>query len=752
MSAKKLAAQAKASAAASAALAAEQAAAETAAAAEDVLECGSCVDVFYPAVGKRASTDGGVSSQGEWRVGTVVRAHIGNPAGAPAPAGGKNSTAAAYPSHVVYDVMIRGGVEEKCLARSRLRLVCATCLADKRTFKPPPMYCEKCLAGIHQRWRYWDEAREDETPSVKLCNRCFNDVRASPESAVIMHELVGRAVDLSIFVERKEKDRPEFVDNWVQCEECHSWHHWVCALFKGEDTPEDTEWFCESCRKNRNKQLPDELVVPHATALPETELSKTLEKSVASALSDGSISCNPVTVRVVSNIENTNKVNETLRLSHVRSGDEAGGGGGEGASAYPEEFPYRSKCVLAFQERKGHPICFFAMYVQEYGSECPPPNTNRVYISYLDSVRYFESQPEGKRTLVYHAILVGYLEHVKRLGFTHAHIWVSPPKQGDDYIFYGHPDEMVNKRMGLLKLKQWYEQMLNIAKGKGIVADYQDMLEEFKGLESVSEIPLFSGDHWATSIHNKLKEESKKQLSKQPSSSGAKPPKASKQSSMNDMVEQLTEEMKSMRNHFIVVTLHAEHVGVGSNNCKPPTPDQRIHDPDPLMSNELIDSRATFLEKCQVFHWQFNEVPNAQHSTMMLLHYLHNRHRSKPAAPGDKSKRTGASGSLSEMARIHRSRTQKIESAMRDWSQLLRHAEQATKSETWELPPEELFGRILSQINRSKRDILHDKYNQCKQPTTSVMARSVFIRVLKRIAESFISCLLNMQSNPSLQA
>jgi hypothetical protein len=32
------------------------------------------------------------------------------------------------------------------------------------------------------------------------------------------------------------------------------------------------------------------------------------------------------------------------------------------------------------------------------------------------------------------------------------------------------------------------------------------MLEEFKGLESVSEIPLFSGDHWAASIHNKLKE------------------------------------------------------------------------------------------------------------------------------------------------------------------------------------------------------------------------------------------------------
>lgn len=61
------------------------------------------------------------------------------------------------------------------------------------------------------------------------------------------------------------------------------------------------------------------------------------------------------------------------------------------------------------------------------------------YISYLDSVRYFKSQPEGRRTTVYHSILVNYLAYARELGFTHAHIWVSPPKQGDDYIFYAHP-------------------------------------------------------------------------------------------------------------------------------------------------------------------------------------------------------------------------------------------------------------------------------------------------------------------------
>ena len=90
-------------------------------------------------------------------------------------------------------------------------------------------------------------------------------------------------------------------------------------------------------------------------------------------------------------------------------------------------------------------------------------------------------------------------------------------------------------------------------------------------------------------------------------------------------------------------------------------------------------------------------------------------------------------------------RSSKIEMAMADWTLLLSHANEAAAKETWELPPEELFQRILVQINRSKRDILQEKYNQCRDPSTPLSTKSVFIRVLKRIAESFMSCLLTMQ-------
>lgn len=143
----------------------------------------------------------------------------------------------------------------------------------------------------------------------------------------------------------------------------------------------------------------------------------------------------------------------------------------------------------------------FAMYVYEYGHECPAPNRRRVYISYLDSVQYFE--PKMYRTTVYQAVIVEYLRFVKKRGFHTAHIWSCPPTPGDEYVFYCHPPQQKIPQEDMLR--DWYLQMLDKAQSEGVVVETTNLYDEYFNNEGTNaptgsavnpiSLPYFEGDY-----------------------------------------------------------------------------------------------------------------------------------------------------------------------------------------------------------------------------------------------------------------
>ncbi|CAN0123808.1 unnamed protein product, partial [Ectocarpus fasciculatus] len=104
----------------------------------------------------------------------------------------------------------------------------------------------------------------------------------------------------------------------------------------------------------------------------------------------------------------------------------------------------------------GKDVLIFVMSVYEFAKTCPESTKDIVYINFLDSVAYL--QPKRYRTAVYQEMLVAYLESAKGRGFYSAYIWACPPKQGQDYVLYRHPDDQFMPTQN--RLQAWWGRLL----------------------------------------------------------------------------------------------------------------------------------------------------------------------------------------------------------------------------------------------------------------------------------------------------
>ena len=349
--------------------------------------------------------------------------------------------------------------------------------------------------------------------------------------------------------------------------------------------------------------------------------------------------------------------------------------------SYPDEFSYRCKCIVMFQNIDGVDVILFALYVYEHGEETPPPNQRTVYISYLDSVHFM--QPRKMRTFIYHEILISYLDYARKKGFQQAFIWACPPLKGDDYIFYAKPEDQKTPKD--VRLRQWYVEMLEECQKREIVGKVTNMYDQYfndKSLDA-SVVPYFDGDYFPGEAENIIKElydQSSKVIQGGKKKSSSKSKKSAdvmngsssvgdlslKEGESDPVMNKFCDAISGMKESFMVAFLNCsdakpEHLIVPHHiteyreshklvatednksangneaNCVSDEkqvdrfgrPIRVLDDDAEEIDCEFFNTRQAFLDLCRGNHYQFDELRRAKHTSMMVLWHLQNREAPK---------------------------------------------------------------------------------------------------------------------------
>lgn len=561
---------------------------------------------------------------------------------------------------------------------------CLACGLGSLKFEPPAIFCFRCNNRIKKNQKYYELTMTGAGTKHFFCHDCLQKI---PGDSIDVENVQVSKKELKMHVNQQNEEEP-----WVECSECKYWLHQICALFNQKINASNSKFTCPHCileqlNSGKRKPVPIEQSPRSfypASKLPTTEVSDFLEEWINDAtvrerheraqeagLSPENVAkAGKFTVRVVNCRWKWLRTQDKFYEVFARH-------------KFPHGFRYREKAVLLFQCIDGVDVCMFAMYVQEYGANQPKPNNRRVYISYVDSVKYFEPEVKTKekdalRTYVYHHLIIGYLKHCKQRGFVTCNIWACPPQRGEDYIFYCHPNRQ--RIPSNEKLREWYHKLLQRARQYNIVVHLDNMYDKFKmgdfeQMHSATSLPYFEGDFFATVAETSLKEMAKKEQdgggaawkSIGSRKRGYKLNNRLKGNKIKDgtLVYKLGEKIKDTKADFMLVYLQHEcshcmrpisgmhrYYTCQSNSTRSHSGDEDVTycadcvmahpelkagmqyewieplsetaDRDQDIVNECFDTRRDFLKLCMGYFYQFDTLRRAKHSSMMVLHYLHN--------------------------------------------------------------------------------------------------------------------------------
>jgi len=393
--------------------------------------------------------------------------------------------------------------DEECRTNER---ACILCGCEKLNFEPPVFFCNgpNCpTKRIRRNTNFYITSDKQ----YAWCNQCYGELQGE----IDLGTTKLKKEDLN-----KRKNDETHEESWVQCDDCERWIHQICGLYNTrQDKENKSAYSCPLCLVEKKKKSPDPSklpLAPSAVDIPRTKLSDWLEKDVHKKVDERLkklakekaetenisyddayktlTSGGPVTIRQVTSTDRKLEVRERMKARYAHKN-------------YPEEFPYRCKCIVVFQNIDGVDVVLFALYVYEHDENNPLPNKRSVYISYLDSVHFMK--PRKMRTFIYHEILISYLDYARKRGFDKAFIWACPPLKGDDYIFYAKPEDQKTPKD--VRLRQWYLDMLVECQKRNIVGMVSNMYDQYfsnKKLDA-SSVPYFEGDYFPGEAENIIK-------------------------------------------------------------------------------------------------------------------------------------------------------------------------------------------------------------------------------------------------------